>query len=76
MAKTIATYAPLLFLVEYSDMIIAERGYIAPIPIPRRKRQKDREPITAAPLVPNEKAERNENVIRIAHEISKSALRP
>lgn len=76
MAKTIAVYAPRLFLVEYSDIMIAERGYIDPIPVPRRKRQNDREPITAAPLVPNEKADKNENAIRMQHEISKTLLRP
>lgn len=54
MAKTIATNAPLLFLVEYSDMMIAETGYIAPMPIPRKKRQKERVPTTAAPLAPKE----------------------
>lgn len=62
-AKTIATNAPLLFLVEYSDMIMAETGYIAPMPIPKKNRQKDRVPTTAAPLAPKEKDDRNAKII-------------
>ena len=58
-AKTIAMYAPLLFLVEYSDIMIAVTGYIAPMPVPRKKRQKANDPITAGPLAPNENAEKN-----------------
>lgn len=76
MEKTIATNAPLLFLVEYSDIIIADRGYIAPIPIPKKKRQNAREPIIAGPLVPKEYADMKANTTRIQHAISNKSLRP
>ena len=65
MAKTIAMYAPLLFLVEYSDIIIDVTGVIAPIPVPRNKRQKDNDPMTAGPLVPKENAEKNAKIMRM-----------
>jgi hypothetical protein len=76
MAKTKAMKAPLLFLVEYSDITIADRGYMAPIPMPRKKRQNASEPTTAGPLVPNENADMKAMNAKIAHATSNRNFLP
>lgn len=49
---------------------------MAPIPIPRKKRQNASEPTTDGPLVPNEYADMKAMAVKIPHAISNKSFLP